>query len=449
MKKWLMVLILFLPAIGVAERLSGYALQCPGQTKLISAERYAWNKAGENIQSIGVSLPWELIKRKERLQKVSSLLSIKLKKWNGDWKSGKFDASTDWRTGIRLQPNAIGLPNQIDGCQVIPIFAPHPVDGPFVHLGSLSDFENLDFVDQIIVMFRSTYFVPEEVLRLALSEKPIDFTSLDFVEFMMNAQSTFWFRGQEMKSCKWTTDRLVSECSVAQENPVGTLQALSTVTYSPIGNPKTFVLARETELLTDYKLDPAIAKKVKCDAGLVRYRDDETLFLCGQVYAQNGVPRTMGADKKLVYLNLDGAVIGQQIGVGIPTNNRLKEGWVMARDIDYADQWFNVFPDNEFQAGLVKNLDEVAPPFYLEVDAKGRILRRIVSKSSKYYLVASLKVNLSDKPIFMYTYNGEISEFKVLVGEPSCKDATILKTGSVSIPPGCVGLFTSLIKEPR
>jgi len=40
MKKCLMILVLILPAIGVAERLSGYALQCPGQSKLISGERY-------------------------------------------------------------------------------------------------------------------------------------------------------------------------------------------------------------------------------------------------------------------------------------------------------------------------------------------------------------------------------------------------------------------------
>ncbi len=95
---------------------------------------------------------------------------------------------------------------------------------------------------------------------------------------MMNLRSTFWYRNQEMNFCKWTSEGLLNECSVARENPVGTLQVLSAVTYSAIGNPKSFELVKETELPTDYKVDPVVAKKVKCEAGSVRYRDDETLF---------------------------------------------------------------------------------------------------------------------------------------------------------------------------
>ncbi len=48
-------------------------------------------------------MQWEIIKRKERFQKVSSLLYQIKKTGTEIWKSGKFDPSTDWRTGIRLQ----------------------------------------------------------------------------------------------------------------------------------------------------------------------------------------------------------------------------------------------------------------------------------------------------------------------------------------------------------
>lgn len=133
-----------------------YALDCPGAAKLALSVRH-------DLKNEGIELPWDPIPApgdprdyfmKQYGRRWSDLLKVHY--FDGayadvvhNWSDG-----IDWQKDIQIQPAGVGLPEQIDGCTVIPLLVSNPAHEINSinkrYLGNETDLLRLDRFDRIL-----------------------------------------------------------------------------------------------------------------------------------------------------------------------------------------------------------------------------------------------------------------------------------------------------------
>lgn len=208
-----LAVILFLGLGSIAWGAPLYALKCPGIDGYVSPLRLHWMKNGYEIPTLGN----DAARNYDALQKKVGAYSEYYAKTylKGVVKISKIN-EVEFRAGIRLQHDGVGLPVMIDGCQTIPLVAPlaDQLPGRKWFLGDLDSWKMLSGVDQML-LFTEINDKHRDIVGLLFSSNLQTLSLREFTERFNQGPMAgyFTFNGINLHNCSWHDNSTPSYCA--------------------------------------------------------------------------------------------------------------------------------------------------------------------------------------------------------------------------------------------